>query len=295
MEERILINIKSFGGYIIMKKLCMALALVFALSFVMAGCAKPTANYENGLDKVMKTGKLVVAMSPDFAPMEFVDASKSGQEQYVGFDVELAKYIAAELGVELEITALDFDSCQAAVSSKTVDVSISGFSWMPDRAENYNLSDFYYAGDNESEQCILILAENADALKAKEDFAGKTVSAQNASLQMSLLTEQLPDATANPIVDLNTAVMELVNGYVDAVCVAKGNGEAYIANYPELALSAFQFTVEDEGNLILIPRGEDELTAKINEILAKAYDAGVYGGWYEDAKALAASMGIELD
>lgn len=278
-----------------MKKLCMVIALMLALTFVLSGCAKTTEAYDNGLDKIMKTGKLVVALSPDFAPMEFVDATKSGQEQYVGFDVTLAKYIADALGVELVIEAMDFTACQAAVSEGAVDISISGYSYMPERAENFNLSDFYYAGDNESEQCILILAANADSLKTKEDFAGKKISAQNASLQMSLLSEQLPDAVANPIVDLNTAVMELVNGYVDAVAVAKGNGEAYIANYPELALSEFQFTIEDEGNLVLIPKGEDELTAKINEILKTAYDGGLYAGWYEDAKALATSFGIEID
>ncbi|HWQ58469.1 MAG TPA: transporter substrate-binding domain-containing protein [Clostridia bacterium] len=278
-----------------MKKLCMVIALVLVLSFALGGCGQQAAKYENGLDKVLKTGKLVVSMSPDFAPMEFVDASKSGQEQYVGFDVTLAKYIADALGVELVIEAMDFTACQAAVSEGSVDISISGYSKLPEREENFNLSDYYYAGDNESEQCILILAANADSLKTKEDFAGKKVSAQNASLQMNLLTEQLPDAVANPIVDLNTAVMELINGYVDALCVAKGNGEAFIANYPELALSAFQFVVEDEGNVILIPKGEDELTAKINEILKTAYDAGLYGDWYADAEALAASMGIELD
>lgn len=277
-----------------MKKFCMVIACVLALVFALGGCGQKEETYKNGLDKVIKTGKLVVAMSPDFAPMEFTDASKSDQDQYVGFDVTLAKYIADALGVELVIDAMDFTACQAAVSEGSVDISISGYSYMPERAENFNLSDYYYAGDNESEQCILILASNADSLKTADDFAGKTVSAQNASLQMNLLTEQLPDAVANPIVDLNTAVMELINGYVDAVCVAKGNGEAYIANYPALALSDFQFTVEDEGNVILIPKGEDELTEKINEILKTAYDAGLYGGWYDDAKTLAASLGIDI-
>ncbi len=59
--------------------------------------------------------ELTVALSPDFAPMEFVDTSKSGQDQYVGFDVSLAKYIAEEMGLELAIKPMSFDACQAAV------------------------------------------------------------------------------------------------------------------------------------------------------------------------------------
>lgn len=278
-----------------MKKLSLLFAMVLLCAALLCGCGKKEVTYENGLEKILGTGVLTVATCPDFAPMEFIDASKSDQDQYQGFDIELAKYIADALGVELVIEAMDFASCQAAVSEGAVDVSISGYSWMEERAENFNLSDFYYAGDNESEQCILILASNADALKTAEDFTGKTVSAQNASLQMSLLTEQLPDAVANPIVDLGTAVLELINGNVDALCVAKGNGEAFIANYPALALSEFQFEITDEGNLVLIPKGEDELTDKINEILADAYAAGVYGPWYEEAKVYAASLGLPMD
>ena len=53
---------------------------------------------------------LTVALSPDFAPMEFIDTSKSGQDQYVGFDVTLAKFIADELGMDLEIKAMSFDA-----------------------------------------------------------------------------------------------------------------------------------------------------------------------------------------
>ena len=69
-----------------------------------------------------------VALSPDFAPMEFVDTSKTGQDQYVGFDVTLAKYIADKLGVKLVIEPMSFEACQAAVSTKDVDLSISGYS-----------------------------------------------------------------------------------------------------------------------------------------------------------------------
>ena len=112
----------------------LAAVLVLGLLSACGGEKKPT---------------LKVAMSPDFAPMEFVDASKSGQDQFVGFDVTLAKYLAAEMGLELEIVPMSFDACQTAVAMGQVDMAISGFSWMPDRAEKYNLSNTYHAGGPE--------------------------------------------------------------------------------------------------------------------------------------------------
>ena len=54
-------------------------------------------------------------MSPDFPPMEFVDTAKKGQDQYVGFDVILANYLAKELGMNVEIKPMSFDACLIAV------------------------------------------------------------------------------------------------------------------------------------------------------------------------------------
>ena len=78
---------------------------------------------------------LTVATSPDFAPMEFCDVSKTGQDQYVGFDIMLANYIADELGMELEILPMSFDAAPAAVTSGKAMLAISGFSWTEERAE----------------------------------------------------------------------------------------------------------------------------------------------------------------
>ncbi len=236
---------------------------------------------------------LTVALSPDFAPMEFVDATKTGQDKYVGFDVSLAKYIADELGMTLEIKPMSFDACQTAVGLGNVDMSISGFSWTEDRAENYNLSDYYWAGDNESEQTLITLAENAGKYTTAESLAGLKVGAQTASLQESLCKEQLPDCELVVVADLTTALMQLRNGDFDVLAVAKGNGDAIIASNSDIALSGFYFEVDEKytGNVILLNKESDELTAKVNELLAKAEAAGYYTTWYDEAKAIA---GIEV-
>lgn len=131
------------------KGLSIILALVLMLSLSAVAFA------ENEVDAIKKAGVLTVALSPDFSPMEFVDSTKEGQDAYVGFDVTLAKNIAAYLGVDLEIQAMSFDACQTAVAMDAVDMSISGYSWTEARAENFELSDYYYAGENETEQVLL--------------------------------------------------------------------------------------------------------------------------------------------
>ena len=243
------------------------------------------------LDQIKADGVLYVTLSPDFAPMEFVDSSKDGQEQYVGFDVTLAKYIADYIGVDLVIEPMSFDACQTAVYTGSVPMSISGYSWTEERSENYEISDYYYAGDNETEQVILIKKTDADKYTSAEDFSGVDVGAQNASLQMNLLTSQLPDANPITIGDLGVGVLELQNGSIEALAVAKGNAEMIIDSNPDLMICSWEFEVaaEYEANVILITKGETALLNVVNEALAKAYADGLYGTWYEDAVALSKS------
>ena len=249
------------------------------------------AESQGVLDQIKADGVLCVALSPDFAPMEFVDSTKEGQDQYVGFDVTLAKYIADYIGVELVIEPMSFDACQTAVYTGSVPLSISGYSWTEERAENYEISDYYYAGENETEQVILIKKTDADKYTSAEDFSGVDVGAQNASLQMNLLTSQLPDANPITIGDLGVGVLELQNGIIEALAVAKGNAEMIIDSNPDLMICPWEFEVaaEYEANVILITKGETALLTVVNEALAKAYAEGVYGVWYDDAVALAKS------
>jgi polar amino acid transport system substrate-binding protein len=275
-----------------MKKLAVII-LAMLLMFSVSACTSQQAPAASGEQLTLEAGKLLVSISPDFAPMEFVDTSKSGQDQYVGFDVTLAKFIADEMGLQLEIMPMSFDACQVAVQTKTVDMSISGYSYTEERAANFNLSDYYYAGDNETEQTIIVSKENAGKWTTAADYSGKTVAAQTASLQMNLCNEQLPEgATIKEFSDLGTAVEALRNGNIDALAVAKGNGKAIIANNDSLAFTGFEFQVDEaaENNVILLKKGNDALTKQVNEILAKALAAGLYGPWYEEAEKLA---GIE--
>lgn len=284
----------------------LSLALAAITLFVLCACgtaasspaagpvsdAAPTeaSAASNGvLDEIKASGELHITLSPDFAPMEFIDSSKDGQEQYVGFDVTLAKYIADYIGVDLVIEPMSFDACQTAVYTGSVPMSISGYSWTEERGENYEISDHYYAGDNETEQVILIKKTDADKYTSAEGFSGVDVGAQNASLQMNLLTSQLPDANPITIGDLGVGVLELQNGSIEALAVAKGNAEMILDSNPDLMICSWEFEVaaEYEANVILITKGETALLNVVNEALAKAYADGLYGTWYEDAVALA--------
>lgn len=274
-----------------MKKIIALILALSALCCLCAGCGASNDDANHSGVKTVTSGKLTVATSPDFAPMEFVDATKQGQDKYVGFDVTMAKYIAQELGLELVISPMSFDACQTAVQMGTVDMALSGFSWTEKRAENYNLSDYYHAGENEDEQVLITLAENEGKYTTVESLAGIKVGAQTASLQESLTTEQLPDNELVVFSDLTTALMQMRNGDFGVIAVAKGNGEAIIANNPDIAMAGFNFEVDEKytGNVVLMQKGNDALTEAVNGLLAQSKDQ--WNTWYNEAKSIA---GIEV-
>ena len=190
-----------------------------------------------------------------------------------------------------EILPMSFDAAPTAVTSGKAMLAISGFSLTEERAEKYNLSDYYYAGDNETEQVIITLKENEGKFTTAADFEGAKIGAQNASLQEQLCLEQLPGAEVVSISDLSTALLQLKKGDFDFIAVAKGQADVFLANDEEVALSGFAFEVDPKyvGNVVVLKLGNDELTAKVNEILAKAEAEGLYAKWYAEAEELAGS------
>ena len=290
------------------KSLVLLLALAMIFTLVLSACgggggeAAPeevsgdsaAAAYDKILEglnaeAVDTDEEIVVAMSPDFAPMEFVDLSRSGDDQYVGYDVLLAKYIANHLGKKLVIKPMSFDAVMTAVQTGNADMGISGFSWTAERAENYFITDWYEAGENETEQVVITTAENEGKLTDAASFEGLKVGAQGGSLQELLVKEQLPGAECVLMTDLNDLATALLTGKIDALAVAQGNGESFIsANDGKLAQSGFQFEIDEKykNNVVLINKDNAELGEQVNAIIAQQKADDVADAWYEASQML---------
>lgn len=246
------------------------------------------------LDKILEAGVITCATSPDFAPNEFIDIS-SGETKYVGCDMDLAQYIADSLGVKLEIVPMKFDAIKAAVTTGQVDMAIAGLAYTEDRAKNMQLSDLFGNTDADEGQGIVILKENADKLKTADDFAGKTVLAQNGSVQYDLTTTQLPKAKCTPIADVNNGAMEIMTGQADGLTLDLAVAKVMINTHKELAISVFLFEYESKGNVIGCTKGETKLVNAINQIVKEVNDKGLYKQWKDKAVELAKSLGVEVN
>ncbi len=111
------------------------------------------------------SSQLVVATNAEFAPWEY----KVGDKFY-GIDMEIAKLIADELGMELVIEDMDFDSVVGSVGKQNIDIAMSGITITAERLNVVNFSTPYF-----TEEIVVVCKEDDTSL----DSAGTVVDLLN--------------------------------------------------------------------------------------------------------------------
>ena len=237
-------------------------------------------------------GKLIVGFSPDYAPYEFVDLTKEGNDKYVGADIELAKFIANELGLELVLEPSGFDHCLMNLASGKIDLAISGFTYKAERAENYELSDVYY-DDGEGDQVVITTKANLATYPTLESLnvADAIIGAQAGSVQYDLASGQLPNAKIEKYQSITDMITYLENGKLTAVALSQTAAESLIGTKSNIVIAEGKFEIEDSGLYVLGKKGETELMDKVNAAIAKVNEDNLYQGWMDDAAILFESLG----
>lgn len=271
-----------------MKKL-LALALCCIVTLSLFACGGKEEE-KTALDSVKEAGVLKVSVSPDFAPYEFEDPSKDGQDTYVGSDIEMIRYVAQELGVELEVVAMDFDSCLAGVTQGKVDCSINAYYPSEERRKTVDFTDAYF---DDSKQVVVVKKENASKFATAESFEGETLAAQNGSVQDQIVTEKITGAKKQLVTKVTDGVQMVKRNKAAGVVLQNVVAESIVASDPSLAIAEPVFIHEEAELVIAVNKGETELCEAFNEIIKKINDEGLYGEWLVDAQNKAASIGGE--
>ena len=225
---------------------------------------------------------LTVAMECGYAPYNWTqptDANgavqiKDSPDYAYGYDVMMAKHIAEELGMELEIVKLDWDSLVPAVQSGTVDCVIAGQSITAERQEMVDFTEPYYYAT------IVTLTKNDSpyaSATSVADLAGATCTSQQNTIWYDICLPQIPDANILPAQESAPAMLvALESGRCDIVVTDQPTGLAATVAYPDFTLLDFtgtegEFEVSDEEiNIgISLQKGNTELCDKINSVLTK--------------------------
>lgn len=245
-----------------MIKKLMAIILVICISFSFVGCGSSKGKDESKLEQIKKAGKIVVGTSADYPPYEF-HKEVNNKDEIVGFDIEIAKEIAKDLGVKLEIKDMKFDALLAALNTGSVDFVIAGMTPTDERKKNVDFTNVYY----KAVQAVVVKSENIDKIKSIDDLQGKKIGVQKGSIQEQIATEQINNAQTKSLGKVSDIMLELKNNKVDAVVVEIPVASAYADKNKDLALTNIKFKEEDNGSAVALKKGSSDLVEAMNKTL----------------------------
>lgn len=235
-----------------------------------------TPTEQSSLEEIKSRGTLIMGTNPDYPPFEFKDKDQN----IVGSDIEIAKEIASDLGVELDIKEAQFSSLVPMVKSRKIDIAIAGMDETPKRKEEIDFSDIYYTG----EASIIINKTDKDKYQTKEDLKGATIGAQLGSVPEGIAKEQLTDAEILPLGMVSDIILQLKGNKINAVVLDDIVAKAYVENNEDLMIiEDLVLKGEDAGFAVALPKGDKELLEEINKTLARLKEENKLEKFLEEA------------
>lgn len=258
-----------------MKKF-LSVLLVSILTLGVVGCGstdKATDIAESNTDKI------IVGLDDSFPPMGFRDENN----EIVGFDIDLAKAAAEQMGVEVEFQPIDWDSKELEIESGKIDLIWNGFSINDERLNTFEFTKPYL--DNRQ----IIIVPDSSEIKVKADLAGKNVGIQDGSSAVEAVEKDdihtqfasMPTYATNVL-----AFEDLKIGRVDAVVADEVVAKYYISENPDAKLVALDDNFGSEQYGIAAKKGNTELInnlqAALDELNSNGKSAEISKKWFGD-------------
>ena len=254
-----------------MKKL-IALVLCAVLGLgLLCGCSGSSSE-----------GKLVLATSADYPPFAFHMLDESGKDVIVGIDVSVAKKIAADMDLELEIMDISFENLLTALDKGEADMVIAAMEIDGEREGSADFSDAYYT---DLPPMILVKAAYAEKFTSLDSFSGLTVGAQTGTTKEDVVTGQMPGANLLSLSAVTDLVNNLVYNKCDAVVLDGAVAMQYAQTNPDLAICSVELG-ETVSYHVAVAEGDPKgLLEKINASIAQMVSDGSIDAFIAQAEA----------
>ena len=264
------------------KMMMIVLSAVMVLALAACGGGSSSDSEGGKLAAIQEKGKIVVCTDAAWAPFEYI--GEGGQP--TGIDIEIAQYIADQLGVELEVSNIAFDTIPTALVNGDADLALACITITDERKEQMAFTDPYTS----VQQYMVVTADSK--ITAMDDLAGKMIGTHLGTTGDFLVSDEVESgvlagsgAQNNQYKALPDAAEELKSGTLSAiVCdsvlaenLVTANGDA-LKCFPVVYADGTEAEVENIG--AAMAQGDDEFTAKINEIIQELVANGQIDEWF---------------
>ncbi|HSU22754.1 transporter substrate-binding domain-containing protein [Comamonadaceae bacterium OTU4NAUVB1] len=238
----------------------------FALGLAAAATllASAGAHAQAALDDVMKAKSIKIAIPTDYPPYGFVGTDMAPQ----GLDVDVARLIAAKLGVKVELVPVTSANRVPYLQTRKADLVVSTLGKNPDREKVIDFTSAY------SPFFQAVFAPKSMAIKGWGDLAGKSVAVTRGAMEDQELAKVAPAGVdVKRFEDNNATIAAFVAGQTQLVATSASVAGNMMAKNPGVG-AEFKLLLKDSPNFIGVAKGEDKLRLKVNDILAEAKKAG---------------------
>jgi ABC-type amino acid transport substrate-binding protein len=250
--------------------LAVGIGAGWALSGALSAPQRPPAST---IEKVYRTGVMVVGTDAAFPPFENVNATTG---QIEGFDIDIINEVAAFMGVRADIRNTGWDPLFVQIPDRTLDIAISAMTITAERNNTLLFSDPYFLSD----QTIVIRQGGpmVGVINEPADLDGRRVAAQRGTtgeawIEDTLIAQMMINAEYVPTMSYTDSIALLSADEVDAVVIDKPVAEGY----ESAGVVTIVYTiVTNEAFGIPMHLGESALKAVINAALKHIRDTGKY-------------------
>ncbi|OOM13873.1 ABC transporter substrate-binding protein [Clostridium saccharobutylicum] len=246
--------------------------LVGVMSISLISCGSTTdskksndtsAAASSSLEAIKSKGKLVIGTSADYPPYEF-HKEVDGKDEIVGFDIDIAKQFAKDLGVELEVKDMAFDGLLVALQSDKVDMVFAGMTPTEERKQNVDFSDMYYTATHR----FIVRSGDETKITSMDDLKGKKIGVQKGSIQEGIAKDNFDAADIKSLDKVTDLILDLKNNKVDAVLAELPVAEINVEKNSGIAMVKDLVVKDPDGGVaIAMKKDSPELRDAINNTI----------------------------
>ncbi len=243
-----------------MKKFLKSLICFFGVISIV-GCVLNVFAFDT-LSHIKERGFIRVSTNAEFEPFEYKDGDK-----LVGIDIDIAKKIADSLGVSMKTDDVSYDAITLELANENCDFAIAAMSYSEDKAKSVDFSDPYYY----SKQAVMV--SNSSDVKSAADLTDKRIGVHMGTTGDIYCTQNFKNADIQRYSKGSDAVLDLINGRIDAVVIDEVPARKLIklSNNKAKLLGSYLF---EESYRIAVPKGNAELLDYVNLSLGKMKNDG---------------------
>ena len=254
-----------------MKKIT-ALALTSAMVLSLAACGGSSSDTKTSDDSkkasksdveyVQDKGTLVVGIT-DFEPMDY----KDDNDEWIGFDADMAKAFAKSLGVDAEFVEIDWDNKELELDGKSIDCVWNGMTLIDEVKSSMECTDAYM----NNAQVVVVPADKADKYQDEESVKDLTFAVEAGSAGEDQVERIGAQYTA--VSSQADALMEVASGNSDAAAIDALMAAAMIGEGTGYADLTYTISLNNEEYGVGFRKGSD-LAAALNDYFKKSMEDG---------------------